>query len=73
MNKTVAEITKNSREKIVVALSEFEKDGKTYDMVSARVFYDDGGEMKPGRNGLNVPTRLLPALVEALQAAEREA
>ena len=74
MNKTIATISKNQREEVRVALSEFEKDGKAYDMVSARVFYDAGnGEMKPGRNGLNIPTRLLPALVEALQVTEREA
>ena len=33
MEKRIAEITKNSREKIVVGLSEFTKDDKTYDMV----------------------------------------
>ena len=38
------------------------------------MFYDAGnGEMKPGRNGLNVPVRLLPELVTALQQAETEA
>ena len=74
MNKTIAKITKNSREKIVVALSEFEGQDATYDMVSARVFYDRGnGEMKPTRNGLNVPVRLLPELLDALEEAEREA
>ena len=74
MEKTIATIPKNQREEIRVALSEFEKNDRTYDMVSARTFYDDGnGKMRPGKNGLNVPTRLLPALVEALQAAEVEA
>ncbi len=55
-----------------VALSEFVKDGTTYDMVSARVHYD-AGNFKPGKNGLNIPTRLLPQLVTALQQAETEA
>ena len=73
MDKTIATISKNQREEIRVALSEFDSKGTKYDMVSARVFYDDGGEMKPGRNGLNVPTRLLPDLIEALEEAEREA
>ena len=74
MEKRIAEITKNSREKIVVGLSEFTKDDKTYDMVSARVYYDAGdGEMKPGRNGINVSVKLLPGLAAALRQAEVEA
>ncbi len=74
MDKTIATIPKNQREEIRVALSEFEKDGTTHDMAGARVFYDAGnGEMKPGRNGLNIPVRLLPELVTALQQAEVEA
>ena len=73
-DKTIATIPKNQREEIRVALSEFTKDGTTYDMVSARVHYDAGnGEMKPGRNGLTVPVRLLPDLIEALEKAERQA
>ncbi len=74
VEKLIAAIPKNQREEILVALSEFEKDGKTYDMVSARVHYDAGdGEMKPGRNGLSVPVRLLPELVAALRQAGAEA
>ncbi len=74
MEKLIAAIPKNQREEIRVALSEFEKDGKTHDMVSARVYYDAGdGEMKPGRNGLSVPVRLLPELVAALRQAGAEA
>ncbi len=43
-------------------------------MVSARVHYDAGnGEMRPGRNGLNVPVRLLPEFVAALRQAGAEA
>ena len=43
-------------------------------MVSARFHYDAGAcEMKPSRNGLNVPVRLLPQLVAALRQAETEA
>ena len=67
MNETIATIEKNQREQIVVALGEFEGRDATFDMVSARVFYDAGnGKMKPTRNGLNVPVRLLPELVEAM-------
>ena len=74
MNKTIATIPKNQREQIVVALSEFEGQDATYDMINARVFYDAGnGKMKPTRNGLSVPVRLLPELIEALEEAERQA
>ena len=44
MENIVRTIKKSQREEIRIALSEFTKDGKTYDMVSARVFYDDGAE-----------------------------
>ena len=73
MDKIIATIKKNQREEIRVALSEFESKDTTHDMVSARVFFNDGAEMKPGRNGLNMPVRLLPQLVTALQQAETEA
>ncbi len=74
MDQLIATIPKNQREEIRVSLSEFEKDGKAFDMAGARVFFDAGnGEMKPGRNGLNVPVRLLPELIAALQQAEAEA
>ncbi len=74
MEKLIVAIPKNQREDIRVALTEFQKDGQYFDMVSARVYYDAGdGEMKPGRNGLNIPVRLLPALADALREAEAEA
>ena len=41
-----------AREEIRVALDEFETKDASYDMVSMRVFYEDGGEYRPGRNGL---------------------
>ena len=73
MENTVRTIKKSQREEIRIALSEFTKDGKTYDMVSARVFYDDGAEYRPGRNGINIRVNLLPALIEGLQAVENKA
>ena len=74
MDQLIATIPKNQREEIRVALSEFESKGTTHDMFGARVFYDAGnGERKPGRNGINIPVRLLPELVAALRQAEAEA
>ena len=73
MRKLIATIPKNGREKILVALDEFKTKDTTYDMISVRVFYEDGGEYRPGRNGLNVRVTLLPAIVAALRDAETEA
>ena len=73
MRKLISTIPKNGREEIRVALDEFETKTATYDMVSVRVFYEDGGEYHPGRNGLNVRVELLPAIVAALREAETEA
>lgn len=73
MENTVRTINKSLREEIRIALSEFTKDGTTYDMVSARVFYDDGADFKPGCNGINIRLRLLLELIEGLQAAADEA
>ena len=73
MENTVRTIRKSQREEIRIALSGFTKDGTTYDMVSARVFYDDGAEYRPSRNGLNVRLKLLPELIEGLQAAAEKA
>ena len=73
MEKTVSIIKKSQRQQIHVGLSEYAKDGETFDMVFARVFYDDGAEYRPGRNGINVRVELLPELIAALQQAEAEA
>lgn len=73
MRKLIATIPKNGREEIRVALDEFEAGDVMYNMFSVRVFYEDGGEYRPGRNGLNVRVELLPAIVAALRKAETEA
>ena len=73
MRKLIATIPNNGREEIRVALDEFQAKDTTYDMISVRVFYEDGGEHRPGRNGLNVRVELLPAIVAALRDAETEA
>ncbi len=73
MRKLIAMIPKNGSQEIRVALDEFKAKDTTYDMISVRVFYEDGGEYHPGRNGLNVRVELLPAIVAALRDAETEA
>ena len=73
MRKLISTIPKNGREEIRVALDEFKTKDATYDMVSLRVYFEDGDEYRPGRNGLNVRVVLLPAIVAALRDAEMEA
>ena len=73
MEKLITTVPKSQREEIRVGLSEFTKDGTTYDMAFARVYYDDGAEYRPGRNGINIRVDLLPTLIEMLRAAELEA
>ncbi len=75
MNKLIASIRKNAREQVHVEMSEFSPEaGKVFNMVAARLHYDDGsGQYRPGENGLNVQVKLLPELVTALQQAEAEA
>ncbi len=74
MDNLIATIPKNIRDRIEVSLSEFTKDGVRYDMVSAWAHYDDGTcQYRPGRNGINVQVKLLPALIEALLQAEKKA
>ena len=73
MEKLVATIPKSARDVIRVALTEFSTKDAVHQMISARVFFEDGPEHRPGRNGINLKVTLLPALIEALQEAEREA
>ncbi len=73
MEKLISTVKKSQREEIRVGLSEFTKDGESYNMAFARVYYDDGAEYRPGRNGINLRVELLPELIAALQQAEAEA
>ncbi len=73
MEKTIRTIRKSQGQKIHVGLSEYTKDGEMFDMAYARVYFDDGAEYRPTRNGLNIRVCLLPALIAALQQAEAEA
>jgi hypothetical protein len=63
----IASIHKNAREELRIALTEF----NGYQLCAMRVFYrpEDGGEMRPGKNGINVRVEQLPTIIEALKAA----
>ena len=69
--RTVATVRKNNAEEIRVSVAEREG----YTLVDMRVFaasHRRHGEPQPTRNGICVLRDRLPALIEALQAAERE-
>lgn len=61
----IAEWPKNRRETLRVRLDTYQ--GRT--IVDCRCWYEDGGTLKPGRSGLTLGTRHLPALAQALAQA----
>ena len=73
MEMLITTIPKSGNEEIHIALSEFEANGTVHQMASARVFFEDGKEYRPGRNGINLKIEFLPALVAALSEALRVA
>ena len=69
--RTIAVVPKNNAEEIRVSVAEREG----YTLVDMRIFAAPRtarGEPQPTRNGICVLRDRLPALIEALQAAERE-
>lgn len=62
----VAEWPKNDRENVRVSLDEF----NGHRIVSARLWFKgDDGNMRPGKTGLAIGVRHLPALAKALNQA----
>ncbi|SFD67344.1 transcriptional coactivator p15/PC4 family protein [Roseivivax sediminis] len=55
-------IKKNDREEIRIMRNDF----KGHDMINVRVFYDAGGEMKPGKQGIAFKAEMLPDVLWAL-------
>jgi hypothetical protein len=66
----IAEWARNSREVVRVALDQY--NGRH--TVNARVWYRDADDdLRPGKSGLALSIKHLPALADALQKAMREA
>lgn len=63
----IAAIPKNASEELRISLTEFQG----HRLCAVRVYYDprDGGDMRPGKSGINVRVAMLPDIIEALQAA----
>ena len=70
MSDKVCEITKNSRERIVLQLGEF----KSHRFVDLRVYVtgNDGGPDIPTKKGLAVPLHLYPQFRAALAKVDAE-
>ena len=71
MEKHITTFEKNKFEEVRVELSEF----NGHDLVAARIYATSraDGTRVPTRKGLTLNVKLLPALIEGLQAAEVEA
>lgn len=70
MAKPIATIEKNSREEIRVFLD----DWRGYDLVSLRVFFRrKNGEPLPTKKGITFDVKLLPNIIDALDAARKAA
>lgn len=62
----VTEFARNDREIVRVTIDQY----RGHDVVSIRNFYQaSGGEWKPGRGGMTMAVRHLPALIKALTEA----
>ncbi len=64
-----APIVKNSFEELRISLDEY---GGRH-LLNLRVFYERGGEMLPGKQGVAIRVTAIPELVERLKDAETEA
>jgi len=69
MNRTIADLPKNQRERLRIELSEF----RGHDLVSARIYADTDAGLVPTTKGITIRVALLPDLVAALRDAETEA
>ena len=69
MEKNICQIKKSASEIIYVTLTEY----RSRQMFSARVYYEDEGDYRPGKNGINLNIEFLPDIISALQTAEDEA
>ncbi len=71
MEKTIRTIRKSQREEIRVSLTEYQG----HDLCDVRVFAEPyaGDEWVATKKGVSLNVAKLPAFIEGLQAAEREA
>ena len=65
MSEMIGEITKNSKEKILVSINEY----KGFRYVDLRVHYEQSntGEYKPTQKGIALSEKVIPEIIEKLQ------
>ncbi|KKB12384.1 hypothetical protein VE25_07480 [Devosia geojensis] len=70
-DQIIATIPKNANEELRISLTEYQG----HRLCAVRVYYDprDGGDMRPGKSGVNVRLTMLPEIIEALQEAWKQA
>ncbi len=63
--RLIGEVTKNSKEKILISLNEYQ--GHKY--VDLRVHYEDetSGEYKPTKKGIALSVKVIPEIISKLQ------
>lgn len=64
----IAAIPKNAREEIRVSVDDFQG----HRLCNVRVWYREGDDFRPGKQGIALRLDLLPQLVTALQGAAKE-
>lgn len=64
----IASIPKNAREEIRVSVDDFQG----HRLCNVRVWYREGDDFRPGKQGIALRLDLLPQLVTALQGAAKE-
>lgn len=64
----IAAIPKNAREEIRVSVDDFQG----HRLCNVRVWYREGDELRPGKQGIALRLDLLPQLVEALRRAAQD-
>lgn len=61
----IAVIPKNATEEFRVTVDSFK--GRT--LINVRVWFEDGPDKRPGKQGFAIKPALAPAIIEALQSA----
>jgi hypothetical protein len=65
----IAEIEKNTKEKIRVSIEEY----KGHRFVDCRVYFEDeAGEWRPSRKGIALSADIIDEVIEALQKASKK-
>lgn len=69
MSKVIKDIEKNKKDILRVEVSEF----KGYHFAQIRIWFKDESDvLRPTQKGVTIPTRAIPEIIQALEAAHKE-